>query len=419
MQHISFIAKTVCFAYQTTQTNSLRYHVLTEEKALHQEKELLIDERIIENVPLARFTTLQLGGAARYYVPATSVGILQDAVLWAQNHHQPIFVLGGGSNIVVADNGFPGLVIHNKISGYEICASNSKVLEKEPFLTRNTFTLPPQYGDEPILARFGAGQEWQDFVGFCVGQNLAGVECLAGIPGTIGATPIQNVGAYGQEVSETIVSVEAFDLHKKSILELSAAECKFGYRSSRFKTRDRNRLIVTTVTYRLTPNGKPTIRYPELQHYLEEQNINSPSLIDVSHAVETIRRRKAMVIDSNDPDSRSVGSFFVNPTVSQEEFAQVEERAAKYLRTGETMPAFSAANHQVKLSAAWLIERAGITRGYVYGNVGTSTKHALAIINRGNGTAREVIEFSELIKARVLDAFGIKLTLEPVFVGFE
>src|SRR5262249_45981677 len=150
----------------------------------------------------------------------------------------------------------------------------------------------------------------------------------------------------------------------------------------------------------------------------EEQNINSPSLIDVSHAVETIRRRKAMIIDSNDPDSCSVGSFFVNPTVSQEEFARMEERAANYLRTGETMPAFPAADNRVKLSAAWLIERSGITRGYVYGNVGTSTKHALAIINRGNGTAREIIELAELITARVLDAFGIQLIPEPVFVGF-
>jgi len=386
---------------------------------LRQEKEIPIDERISENVPLARFTTLQLGGVARYYVQATNVNILQDAVNWAQNHQLPIFVLGGGSNIVVADNGFPGLVIHNKISGYKICSSDGRLIEKEPVLARNTFAPPRQYGGEPILAQFGAGQGWQDFITFCVMRNLADVECLAGIPGTVGATPIQNVGAYGQEVSETIVSVEAFDLHTKSIVELSAAECEFGYRSSRFKAHDRNRFIITNVTYRLTPNGKPTIRYPELQRYLEEQNITSPNLIDVSHTVETIRHRKAMVIDPNDPDSRSVGSFFVNPTVTQEEFARVEERAAKYLRMGETMPVFLAANHQVKLSAAWLIERAGITRGYIYGNVGTSTKHALAIINRGNGTAREVVELSELIQARVLDAFGIELTLEPVFVGFE
>jgi len=386
---------------------------------LRHEKELPIAERIIANHSLAPYTTLRLGGAARYYVQTMSVDVLKDAVSWAQELYLPIFVLGGGSNIVVADAGFPGLVIHNKISDYEIRTNDDRVIEKEPFLARNTFTPPRDYGDTPVLIRFGAGQEWHEFVVLCVTQNLAGVECLAGIPGTVGATPIQNVGAYGQEVSETIVAVEAFDLQTKSMVELSAAECEFGYRSSRFKTRDRKRFIVTSVTYRLTPNGKPTIRYPELQRYLAEQNIMSPSLLDVSQAVEAIRRRKAMVIDHNDPDSRSVGSFFVNPTISQAEFAQVEERAAKYLRTGEMIPAFPAAEHQVKLSAAWLTERAGIHRGYVYGNVGTSTKHALAIINRGNGTAREIIELAELIKARVLEAFGIALTPEPVFVGFE
>ena len=386
---------------------------------MRQEQEIPIEERIIENYPLHPFTTLRLGGAARYYIQATSVDVLKDAIHWAQESHLSIFVLGGGSNIVISDSGFPGLVIHNRIQGYEIRMPDNRFIEKEIAMMRNTFTPSRDYGDAPVLVRFGAGQDWYDFVVFCVRQNLAGVECLSGIPGTVGATPIQNVGAYGQEVSETIVAVEAFDLHTNSTVELSAVDCEFGYRTSRFKMRDRNRFIVTNVTYRLTPNGKPTIRYPELQRYLEEQNLTSPSLIDVSHAVETIRRRKAMVIDVNDPDSRSVGSFFVNPTVTQEEFAKVEERAAQSLQAGETMPAFPAANNQVKLSAAWLIERAGITRDTVYGNVGTSSKHALAIINRGGGTAREIVEFAELIQARVMDAFGIELTPEPVFVGFD
>src|SRR5262249_15882507 len=215
------------------------------EKGLLQEKEIAIEERIIDNFPLHHFTTLRLGGAARYYVQATNIDVLNDAVEWAQNSHLPIFILGGGRNIIIADEGFPGLVIHNKISGYEIRSSDDRVIENRAFLARNTFTPRYDYGDAPVLIQFGAGQEWQELVVVGVVQNLAGVECLAGIPGTVGATPIQNVGAYGQEVSETIVSVEAFDLQAHTIIELSASECEFGYRTSRFKTRDRNRFIVT------------------------------------------------------------------------------------------------------------------------------------------------------------------------------
>jgi UDP-N-acetylmuramate dehydrogenase len=357
--------------------------------------EELIEKSIIEQAPLAEFTTLKIGGAARYFIEVTTSERLASAVAWARSRNLPWFLLGGGSNIVIADEGFAGLVIHLSIRGIESRVANHQVIVKA-----------------------GAGVGWDSFVAMCVANHWAGVECLSGIPGRVGATPIQNVGAYGQEVSETILTVEAFDTKTDRLTELSANDCDFGYRASRFKLKDRNRFIVTGVTYQFSINGKPAIRYSDLQRYFAEQLITNPSLADARQAVLMVRRRKAMVIDANDSDSRSVGSFFVNPVVSRQEFEQIRQRASTVIPDIEAMPAFAAANHHLKLSAAWLIEGAGIGRGFVYGNVGTSTKHALAIINRGGGTAREVVALCELIKARVMDTFGVMLTPEPVFVGF-
>jgi UDP-N-acetylmuramate dehydrogenase len=344
-----------------------------------------------ENVPLAPLTTLGIGGPARYFAECASGETLAAGVEWARARSLPLFVLGGGSNIVVADRGFSGLVLRNAIRGVEIAIE----------------------GDRVIITA-GAGEEWDSLVDYCAARNLVGFECLSGIPGCVGATPIQNVGAYGQETSESLLSVEALDLTTGELVEIRAEECEFGYRSSRFKTRDRNRFIITRVTYRLVANGKPAVRYAELQKYLAENGASNPTPAQVREAVLTIRRRKAMVIDPADADSRSVGSFFVNPVVTLGEFEQIKTCAG-----AEDLPAFPVSGDRVKLSAAWLIERAGFHRGYAHGNVGTSTKHALAIINRGGGTAREVIELKEEIQSRVLDVFGVALSPEPVFVGFD
>ena len=348
------------------------------------------EQSLIENVPLAPMTTLGIGGAARYFAEITATSPLLAGVEWARSRNMPLFVLGGGSNIVVADGGFPGLVLRVSLCGVE---------------TRLD-------GDHVVITA-GAGEEWDALVANCVARDWAGFECLSGIPGRVGATPIQNVGAYGQETSETLVSLEALDLVAGRLVDLSARDCEFGYRTSRFKTRDRGRFIITRVTYRLAVGGAPAVRYPELQRYLDDLKIDQPALGDVRDAVLTIRRRKAMVIDHQDIDSRSVGSFFVNPTVTPNEFEAIKQGSD---RAG--LPAFPASDGRVKLSAAWLIERAGIKRGYTHGNVGTSTKHALAIINRGGCTAAEVVELKELIQKRVLAEFGVDLTPEPVFVGF-
>jgi UDP-N-acetylmuramate dehydrogenase len=353
------------------------------------------EESLKENVPLAPMTTLGIGGPARYYAELETTGAISEGVRWAHSRGLPLFVLGGGSNIVVADVGFPGLVLRLSIRGIE---------------TRVT-------GDDVTVAA-GGGEEWDPLVAHCVGKGWAGFECLSGIPGRVGATPIQNVGAYGQDVSETLVSVEAFDRTTDALVDLTAGDCEFAYRSSRFKTRDRGRFIITGVSYRLTAGGEPVVRYADLQRYLADRGSSRPSLADVREAVLAIRRLKAMVIDPRDPDSRSVGSFFVNPTATRDEFEEIKRLAAR-ASAGTDMPAFPAADGLIKLSAAWLIEQAGIKRGYIHGNVGTSTRHALAIINRGGGTAGEVVELKDLIQKRVFEAFGVVLTPEPVFVGFD
>ncbi len=354
------------------------------------------ERKLLNNTPLAPMTTLGIGGPARYFAECATGEILSAGVEWARAQSLPLFVLGGGSNIIVADSGFSGLVLRVGIRGLETSFDGDRV----------TLTA-------------GAGEEWDRVVAMSTEYGWAGFECLSGIPGRVGATPIQNVGAYGQETSDTLHSLEALDLATGELIEMSARECEFGYRTSRFKTRDRNRFIITRVTYCLTACGKPIIRYAELGRYLADNGATDPAPSQVREAVIAIRRRKAMVIDPSDADSRSVGSFFVNPVVTPEEFERVKELSNKSARNKVEMPAFPVSGDRVKLSAAWLMERAGFARGYRHGNVGTSMKHALAIINRGGGSAREVLELKELIQSRVMDAFGIALTPEPIFVGFD
>jgi UDP-N-acetylmuramate dehydrogenase len=352
------------------------------------------EELLRKNVPLAPMTTLGMGGPARYFAEVTTTDLLISGVNWANSRSVSFLVFGGGSNIVVADSGFPGLALRLSIRGIET-----------------------RFDDEGVLVVAGAGEDWDSLVAQCVANNWSGFECLSGIPGRVGATPIQNVGAYGQETSETLTSVEALDLTSGSLVRLSASDCEFGYRTSRFKTRDRDRFVITRVTYRLSADGKPAVRYPELQRYLADRGLETPALADVREAVQAIRRRKAMVIDPSDVDSRSVGSFFVNPTITIDEFERLKRHIQEKTEDDAEIVAFPLSDGRVKLSAAWLIERAGIKRGYSHGNVGTSTKHALAIVNRGGGSAREVVELKELIEAHVLDRFGISLTPEPVFIG--
>jgi UDP-N-acetylmuramate dehydrogenase len=353
---------------------------------------------LAEAVPLAGLSTLGVGGPARYYLRAARAESVAEAVSWSLDQGRPLLVLGGGSNLVVSDDGFPGLVVHLQVRGVQAV---------------------PTEGAIEVTA--GAGEPWDPLVERAVAEGWAGVECLSGIPGLVGATPIQNVGAYGQDVSETITRVRVLDLRTGEVDDLTREECRFGYRDSRFKREDRGRFVILAVTYRLRPGGPPSIRYADLERHLAAQGIRAPTLADTRRAVIDVRRRKSMVIDPDDPNRRSVGSFFMNPVVPAEQARQIEAAAGAdgTLAGGGKMPAFPAADGRTKISAAWLIERAGLRRGYRRGNAGISSNHTLAIENCGGATAREVVDLAREIRERVRDRFGVTLVPEPVFVGLE
>lgn len=350
--------------------------------------------RIEHDVPLAPLTTLGIGGAARYFVRASNVDEVIDAVQWSRTHDHPLFVLGGGSNVLISDRGFPGLVVQMDLRGITV-----------------------QSEDQYAMVHAAAGEPWDTFVEFSVASGWAGVECLSGIPGLAGATPIQNVGAYGQEVSETVARVEVLDTTDMIVKTLTNWDCGFAYRSSIFKSPQGKRLIVTGVTYRLRVGGAAAVRYQELRNYLESRGAPLEDLIAVREAVLAIRRRKGMVLDPADPDTRSDGSFFMNPVIGTSELDRVR-LAANQIAKDVEMPAFPNAGGSVKLSAAWLIERAGFHKGFVLGNVGLSSKHTLAVINRGGASADEVVDLVSRIQSRVREIFGIELHPEPSFVGF-
>jgi UDP-N-acetylmuramate dehydrogenase len=345
------------------------------------------------DVPLAPLTTIGIGGPARYFVRAETVDAIRDAVRWSQQNDLPLFILGGGSNLLISDDGFDGLVLQVDLRGITV--------ESE---------------DTHVMVKAAAGEPWDPFVGVTVANGWAGIECLSGIPGSVGATPIQNVGAYGQEVAETIARVEVLDRTSDRVVSFTNWDCRFGYRSSLFKNYERERYVVLNVTFRLRPGGEATMRYPELRKKLDEQGIAMGDLAHVREAVIAIRKRKGMVIDASDPDTRSDGSFFMNPILPASALDPFLAKARTLLGDGMAPPHFPSGD-EVKLSAAWLIEHAGFAKGFIHGNVGLSTKHSLAVINRGNGTAREVKELVAMIQERVRECFGVEILPEPNFVG--
>jgi UDP-N-acetylmuramate dehydrogenase len=302
---------------------------------------------IEENKPLAPFTTFGIGGPARWFVEATSEEEIADAAAWAGERGVAVFVLGGGSNLLVADAGFDGLVVRVALRG--ITATDA----------------PGDSGQTgQKIYQAAAGEDWDHFVEHTVKDHCAGVECLAGIPGTVGGTPVQNVGAYGQEVASVIDVVRAFDLAEHSFVEFAAFECGFAYRRSRFNSEDRGRCVVTRVDYRLTPGGAPTLRYPELQRAFAERE--QPSLIEVAAQVRRVRQAKGMLIVGSDPDCRSAGSFFKNPVLTGELFRQIaalSEKAPPRFPAGQD----TENSGRVKVPAAWLIEQAGFAKGYKLG----------------------------------------------------
>jgi UDP-N-acetylmuramate dehydrogenase len=380
--------------------------------------------RMEENKPLAPFTTFGIGGPARWFAEAASEDEIVGATAWARERGLKLFVLGGGSNLLVADAGFDGVVLRVGLRGIQVSPKESPSgAEAHDASGPSTYGLKPvpftAGGTGESIYRVAAGEDWEHCVQRTVEDNCAGLECLAGIPGTVGGTPVQNVGAYGQEVASAIDQVRAFDLQERAFVEFSAAECGFAYRRSRFNSTDRGRYIVTRVDYRLTPGGAPTLRYADLQRAIAEnaQEGRQPTLAEVVAAVRRVRAAKGMLLVDGDPDCRSAGSFFKNPVVSDE---QVKQIAAA---SGKEPPRFPAGPDpenagRVKIPAAWLIEQAGFAKGHVLGAAGVSSRHTLALINRGDASAAEIMALATRIGDAVEARFGLRLEMEPVLIGF-
>jgi UDP-N-acetylmuramate dehydrogenase len=352
-----------------------------------------------EDVPLAPLTTFRVGGQARYFWEASDdIGVLAS-LAWARQRNVPVTILGGGSNVLVSDAGVPGLVVRVRPQGVRPLG---------------------EVGDEVHL-QVGAGEAFDAVVRQSIRAGWAGLECLSGIPGCVGATPIQNVGAYGQEVAETIRGIRAVDITSGAVVTLTPAGCRFGYRSSAFKEEWRGRYVVLAVTFGFRPGGAPTVRYTQVGEALLTLGYAQPTLTAVRAAVLSIRRTKSMLVNPRDPNARSAGSFFTNPIVDADALAGIHASLSR--RGGEALPAAMPScrlpDGRLKLSAGWLIEQAGFTRGMTEGPVGLSSYHALAIVNRGGATAAHILAFARRIHRVVFDTFGLTLAPEPALLGFS
>ncbi len=336
-----------------------------------------------EYVPLAPLTTFGIGGPARWLAEPDSEDSVVEAVSFARKRSLPLFVLGGGSNVLASDEGFAGLVLRIALRGIQQDGNHFRV---------------------------AAGEGWDAFVSHAVGLGFGGIECLAGIPGTVGGTPVQNVGAYGQEVSDTIVAVRVLDLKSLTFTELPASACGFSYRRSIFNSRQQQRFIVTRVDFRLRTAAFPVISYPELRSCFQDRT-QPPTLGEVAAAVREIRHGKGMLIVPGEDDCRSAGSFFKNPIVAESRYEEVSAVA------GYPAPRFTAARGFVKIPAAWLLEESGFHKGFMMGNAGISSRHTLALINRGGATAKDILALRDRIIDAVEKKFEIRLDPEPVWLG--
>jgi UDP-N-acetylmuramate dehydrogenase len=353
-----------------------------------------------ERALLADYTTLGLGGPAKAMVVARTTDELVAAVAAADAAGEPVLVLGGGSNLVVADDGFPGTVVHADARGVSFEDAGTD----------------PESGEDVVLLRAEAGVEWDPLVERTVAEGLSGIEFLSGIPGRVGSTPIQNVGAYGQDVSQTVREVLVHDRRTGERRVMDNAACGFTYRDSVFKGDDRYVVCEVVFALRRSPLSRP-IRYAEVARALGTEAGSRVPLEQARETVLGLRRGKGMVLDPADPDTRSAGSFFTNPVLSAAEFEAVRERAAALLGPDAEVPGHPDADGAVKLSAAWLIDRAGFSKGYGRGPARISGKHTLALTNPGGATTRDLLVLAREVRAGVERAFGVRLVNEPVMVG--
>lgn len=343
-------------------------------------------------VALSSYSTLGVGGPCSYLARLGDEAQAENFMQWWLRlpAKPPILPLGGGSNLLVSDLGFEGLVVKLENDSYQVLEEN----------------------DESVLLGVGAGMVWDDLVTLAVEKGWGGIECLSGIPGSVGAAPVQNIGAYGQEVSESIVAVEGYDLTSGKPFRFSGLECSFSYRNSIFKRAGTDKYLIVRVELRLRPGASPTVRYADLIKRCQQEQI--VSLWDLRQLVIDIRRSKSMLYHPSDPNHRSAGSFFTNPIV--------EESIALKLVEETGMPCYTAGNGYKKLSAAWLIEHSGLKKGFspsADSRVGLSSNHVLAIINKGGASAREIVDFAGSVIEAVQQSFAVTLVPEPVFIGFK
>lgn len=348
-------------------------------------------------MPLAPLCSLNLGGRARFLATVEDEAAVFQALAWAEKRNIQVTILSGGTNVVIADGGYDGLVIRLALRGLSV----------------------EQDGDIAKVTAM-AGEPWDWLVERTVSENLAGLECLSGIPGLAGATAVQNVGAYGQEISDTVVSVRVLDRATHTIREFPASDCAFSYRDSVFKQQPRLAVVIA-VTFALKKGGVPTLRYGELARTFSQSRDSSPGLAEVREAVLALRRGKDMLLDDFSENRHSVGSFFVNPVVRQDKADGVVRRALQQgmVNAADQVPRFAASGERVKLAAAWLVERAGFPKGFRCTHVGISSKHALALVHHGGGTAAELVALARQVQRGVHEKFDIALTPEPAFVGFN
>ncbi len=372
------------------------------------------------NERLSTHTTVALGGPVADWRPVRSLNDVRDALHASRG--RPLLVLGGGSNLVCADAGFPGTVLAMQMRGVSLGYAVPKPLDIE--LSSSPLTCPnvdldTEYPAEldrltpgqDVWLHVAAGEIWDEVVEAACRWGLAGIECLSGIPGKAGATPIQNVGAYGQELSDTLWSVSCVDRISGELVCFGAADCHLGYRHSRFKAESKDQYVVVEVVLKLRFGGEPTLTYAELARQFEDQL--SPSLTAVRRAVLATRRAKSLVFDRSDANTRNCGSFFINPVLDHAHYARLQDEFSA------AVPGYPVGHAGVKVPAAWLIERAGFVKGERHGRVGLSTKHTLCLVAHDGATSRDLVDFARHIRDRVQARFGVELVPEPVFVELD
>ncbi len=333
-----------------------------------------------ENISLSKYSTFRMGGVADFFAEITTEDELVEALAVASSRGLAVTVLGGGSNTLIKDEGVRGLVLRIAIQGSTMVSDDK----------------------DTALVTFGAGVVWDSAVEFTVSKNLSGLEALSAIPGSVGGTPVQNVGAYGQEVKNVIESVRVYDREQEKFVELSNIECEFAYRDSMFKHEGKNRYIITTVTFKLLHSSPVAPNYPGVSAYFTENNITEPTLIQIREAITEIRKKKL-------PDPReiaSVGSFFKNPFVTEEKAVSLKEKFPKAVL-------FPVGEGKVKVGAGWLIDTLG-WKGKEFGNLMLYPHNALVIVNKGGATYGELIELVQKIQVAIRDEFGIEIEPEPV-----